>query len=147
MTALIKPDTLYDRDFNLWLEQAIAQLQSGDLHNLDRENLIEELQGLANRDKRELQQRLKVLLEHLLKRRHVDLPECFRGWEITIVNQRSEIESLLEQSPSLKRYLSEVFDKSWQTALKLVRLEYPETVFPDIWQFPQSDAILTEKLW
>jgi hypothetical protein len=40
--------SLYDRDLNLWLEEAIAQLKCGDFHNLDIENLVEELEGLAD---------------------------------------------------------------------------------------------------
>ena len=36
----------YDRDLDLWLQNAITQLKVGDLHNLDVENLIEELEGL-----------------------------------------------------------------------------------------------------
>ena len=148
MTTIIKTNTLYDRDFHQWLETTIAQLRQDDWQSIDRDNLIEELQGLANRDRRELQQRLKVLLEHLLKRYYVDLPECYRGWEITIVNQRTEIESLLDQSPSLKQYFAEVFDKCWQNALKVVRLEYHQTQFPNTWQFDQSlDGILNGQFW
>ena len=65
MTQTLAPQTtLYERDLNLWLENAIAQLKSGDLQNLDIENLIEELEGLAGRDKRELKSRLTTLLEH-----------------------------------------------------------------------------------
>ena len=63
--------TLYDRDLNLWLEEAIAKLKAGDFQNLDVENLIEELEGLAGRDRRELENRLTTLLEHLLKRIYV----------------------------------------------------------------------------
>jgi hypothetical protein len=82
---------LYDRDLNLWLENAIAQLQAGNLQNLDIANLIEELQGLAGRDKREVASRLEVLIEHILKRCYVDLTECFRGWKLTIIGQRSSL--------------------------------------------------------
>ena len=72
MTTTIKPkSTLYDRDLNLWLEEAIAKLKAGDFQNLDVENLIEELEGLAGRDRRELENRLTTLLEHLLKRLYV----------------------------------------------------------------------------
>ncbi len=77
---------LYDQDQNLWLELTIAQLRSGDLQNLDLENLIEELEGLSGSNKREIETRLIRLIEHLLKRCYVKLPECYRGWEVTKVN-------------------------------------------------------------
>ena len=55
MTQTIAPPlTLYDRDLNLWLGEAITQLKAGDFQNLDVENLIEELEGLAGRDRREV---------------------------------------------------------------------------------------------
>jgi len=90
MTQLIALP-LYDRDLDLWLETAIAQLKAGDFHNLDIENLIEELEGLSGSNKREVETRLKRLIEHILKRCYVDIPDCFRGWEVTIINQRDEL--------------------------------------------------------
>jgi hypothetical protein len=144
----VQLNTLYDRDLHDWLETTIAQLKQGRLQELDIEHLIEELESLAGRDRRELEQRLKVLIEHLLKRCYVDLLECDRGWEITIINQRSELVSLLEQSPSLKRHFLLMFDRAFQTALTIVQLEYPDTKFPATWQFSQDIGImLSQKFW
>jgi putative acetyltransferase len=47
----------------LWLEETIAKLKADDFQNLDIENLIEELEGLAGRDRRELESRLNRLIE------------------------------------------------------------------------------------
>ncbi len=91
MTQAIKKQTLYDRDLNLWLETAIAQLRSGDLQNLDIENLIEELDSLGGRDRREIVSRLKTLIEHILKRCYLDLSNEFRDWEVTIRHQQLTI--------------------------------------------------------
>ena len=52
--TIVQKTSLYDLDLNLWLETAIAQLKVGDLKSLDIENLIEELEGLAGRDRREV---------------------------------------------------------------------------------------------
>ena len=40
---------LYEQDLNLWLETAIAQLKSGNLENLDIENLIEDTEILLGK--------------------------------------------------------------------------------------------------
>ena len=139
--------SLYDRDLDLWLEIAIAQLKAGDFNNLDVENLIEELEGLSGSHKREVETRLKRLIEHILKRCYVDMPDCFRGWEVTIINQRDELKKLLRQSPSLKRHFMHSFDDSFATALEIVRVEY-DTDFPDTWQFSRDlDMVLSAKFW
>ena len=148
--SLPKPSktSLYDRDLNLWLEEVIAQLKCGDFHNLDIENLVEELEGLAGRDKRELKSRLRTLLEHLLKRLYVNMPDCFNGWENTIREQRSQLEDILEQSPSLKAMWAETFDNAWRSALKNTRQEYRNFKFPDLWQFSRNiDAMLNIDFW
>ena len=144
---LIPSLTLYERDLDLWLETAIAQLKAGDFQNLDIENLIEELEGLSGNHKREVETKLIRLIEHIFKRCYVKLPDCYRGWEVTIINQRDELRRLLKQSPSLKRHFLQSFDDSFDTALEIVRTEY-ETAFPDTWQFSLDiDPMLSAKFW
>jgi hypothetical protein len=63
--------------------------------------LIEEIEGLAGRDRRELKNLIRVLLAHLLKRIYVKSPDNYRGWEIMIREQRQQLRDLLEQSPGL----------------------------------------------
>ncbi len=150
MTQTVAKQTLYDTDLNLWLETVISQLRSGDLQNVDIENLIEELEGLAGRDRRELKNRLSVLIEHILKRCYVDMPNEFRGWEKTIRQQRSELKELLNQSPSLKRHFSDRFEDSFTDALIEVRDEYEskDYRFPNTWQFNRDlVSILNQEFW
>ena len=78
MTAL---KSLYDRDILLWVEDTVAKLKSGDFEHLDINNLIEEVESLGISQRNELSSRLLVLLEHLLKRLYVSLPDDYRGWE------------------------------------------------------------------
>jgi hypothetical protein len=140
--------TLYEQDFNSWLEDTLVNLRAKDFERIDIENLIEEIEGLANRDRREVESRLKRLIEHILKRCYVNMPECSRGWEVTIINQRDELRKLLIQSPSLKRHFSQAFDESFATALKIVQTEYTEVYFPDKWQFGRdNDVILNDLFW
>ncbi|MCA6503366.1 MAG: DUF29 domain-containing protein [Pseudanabaena sp. M135S2SP2A07QC] len=148
--ALPKPSktSLYDRDLNLWLEAAIAQLKAGDFHNLDVENLVEELEGLAGRDRRELENRLTTLLEHLLKRCYVKSEYDYAGWVRTINRTRMEIRKIFKQSPSLKNYAnsSELFQDAFEDALQLMRADpdYKSVNFPDTWQFSRDiDSLLT----
>jgi hypothetical protein len=152
MTQTIAPKTLYDRDLNLWLETAIAQLKAGELHSLDIENLIEELEGLAGRDRRELEHRLTTLLEHLLKRCYVKSDYDYSGWVRTINRTRLDIRKILKQSPSLKNYINSplLFQESFDDALRLLKSDpdYKSVEFPEIWEFSRElDAILNIDFW
>lgn len=75
-----KPKSLYDQDFQLWIEQTIHQLQNRDFETLDTENLIEELMDLGNSNRVALESNLAVLLAHLLKLNvQHDAPETMKG--------------------------------------------------------------------
>lgn len=150
--TIAKKISLYDQDLNLWLETSIMQLKSGNLENLDIENLIEELEGLAGRDRRELRRRLATLLEHLLKRCYVKSEYDFAGWETTIDRTRFEIIGILNQSPSLKNYVNsdELFEEAFAFALRVVKKSqgYQNVNFPNKWEFSRNiDDILNIEFW
>ena len=148
MTQAITKLSLYDRDQHLWLEEAIAKLRVKDFQSLDLVHLIEELEIVAGRDRAEIESRLGVLLAHLLKRLYVQSEYDYRGWEITIREQRRHLKIALQQSPSLKRFFVEAFDRAWQDALMEVREDYPQVLFPDQWQFSQDvDILLNQRFW
>ncbi len=148
MNSTFDIQNLYDQDFVEWCEITAAQLRDRKFEQVDLENLIEEIEGLAKRDRRELKNRLTVLLAHLLKRTYVNSPENFQGWELTIREQRRQIQDLLQDSPSLKSYLGEVFNTAYQNALDDVRLEYQQNEFPGTWEFElNSESLLSDNYW
>jgi hypothetical protein len=148
MTQAITKLSLYDRDQHLWLEEAIAKLRVKDFQSLDLVHLIEELEIVAGRDRAEIENRLGVLLAHLLKRLYVQSEYDYRGWEVTIREQRRHLKIALQQSPSLKRFFVEAFDRAWQDALTEVREDYPQVAFPDQWQFSQDvEILLSQRFW
>lgn len=139
---------LYDQDFAAWIEATVACLKARDVSNLDWDNLIEEIADLGKSQRRELENRLEVLVAHVLKRQYVDLPDCYRGWQATIREHRNALRRLLEQSPSLKPYFSDVFDQIYKDALAIVREEYPQASFPDVCPFSREvEALLAEDFW
>ncbi|NEQ96371.1 MAG: DUF29 domain-containing protein [Cyanothece sp. SIO2G6] len=148
MVTNIGKRSLYEQDFLLWLEDTAIKLKARDFENLDLENLIEEVESLGRSERRELSSRLTRLLEHLLKRLYVNLPQNYRGWENTIRNQRTELELLLQDSPSLKSIWSERFEQAWKMALKNVGEEYKNYVFPDRWPYESDiESILERDFW
>ena len=110
-----RPNTLYEQDFYLWIQATVQQLKENKLNEIDIPNLIEEIESMGRSEKRELKSRLIVLLMHLLKW-HYQPEKRSESWRSTITEQRICIEGLLEDSPSLKPLLSEVFEDCYQKA-------------------------------
>ena len=139
---------LYDRDFALWLQETVSHLQRRDSEHLDWEHLIEEIDALGVSQKHEVESRLKTILTHILKRQYVPLPDCFRGWQVTIRTQRNDLKRLLKKAPSLRNHLLAEFDSLYQEAHSEVCEEYPNAQFPETWPFSRDlDTILTELFW
>ncbi|HBE20906.1 MAG TPA: DUF29 domain-containing protein [Cyanobacteria bacterium UBA11149] len=113
--------SLYEQDYQLWLEQTLNQLRNGDFDPIDLDNLIEELESLGKSDKHAISSYLMRLCEHLLKVKYWESEReaCLRGWDIEITNFRIEIQKRLKTSPSLKRYLQDSFLSEYTYARKL----------------------------
>ena len=115
---------LYKSDFYRWTVDQVENLRLGKLDGLDLENLAEEIESLGNQQRSELENRLAVLLGHLLK---WDLQPDLRGksWRSTIREQRRQIKKLINKNPSLKSYLDEAILEGYESALDLVVRETP----------------------
>ena len=112
---------LYEKDYYLWLEKTISLLENHQFYDLDLENLIDEISSMGKSEKRSLESYLTRLLEHLLKLVYwqSELEYNQRGWKNEIRNFRLGIQQIIEDSPSLKPYLSEIFSSCYQNARKL----------------------------
>ena len=84
---------------------------------------------MGGRDRRELESRLITLFEHLLKRRYVNLPEYYRGWEVTGNRTQQELKRIFRDSPSLRNYYLTIKDECYQDAVTNMGKEY-DTKFP-----------------
>jgi len=105
----------YDRDYHAWLTQQAALLAERRFTELDLDNLIDEIQDLARSEKREIENRLNVLLVHLLKWAHQSAQRS-GGWASTIIEQRARLLKRLQESPSLRGYPAEVLDEEYAIA-------------------------------
>ncbi|OWO81346.1 hypothetical protein B5C26_14220 [Photorhabdus luminescens] len=139
--------TRYDSDFYGWTQEQAGLLRSGDLSQLDTENLLEEIEAMGRSERRELRSRLEILLAHLLKWRY-QADRRGRSWELTIEEQRDKAIDCLQESPSLKNKLDEHLEKAYTAARRLAEKEtlINRNIFPETcpWTFEQ---IMDENFW
>jgi hypothetical protein len=97
----------YDADLVLWAESQARALRdagrAGTNLPIDWENVAEEIGALGKSQARELASRVRTVLVHLIKLQASPATEPRGGWRETIIEQRSEIERIIEDSPSLRQ--------------------------------------------
>jgi hypothetical protein len=137
--------TLYDTDFNLWIEQTIAALKSGDIQTLDLDNLIEEIEAMTRSDKREIFNRLKVLIMHLLRCQYQPQKKT-NSWIKTINEQRDQIELVLADSPSLRPYLTSKLEETYKKAKRdaITETKLTPEAFPTDCPFTEEQILDSE---
>ncbi|HEY3847401.1 MAG TPA: DUF29 domain-containing protein [Acetobacteraceae bacterium] len=111
----------YDTDLLLWSERQAALLRraaAGERVNdqVDWENIAEEIESLGKSDRRELTNRIRTILTHLIKLQVSPATEPRPGWHETIIEQRAEIRTLLEDSPSLRPTAPTIINKELPAA-------------------------------
>lgn len=113
---------LYEQDYYRWLEQVALHLRKQAFDQLDLENLIEEIEDMGRSEKRATESNLRVVLLHLLKWKYQ--PHHRSGsWSGSIAEHRIRIRKALQDSPSLKNYVPEIFAETYQDAIKIASQE------------------------
>jgi Domain of unknown function DUF29 len=114
---------LYAEDFLAWSEQQAGALRSAAQERsnqlLDWENLAEEIEGLGISQKSALGSQIRRIIQHLLKLEYSGASEPRRGWEDSIADARTEIQDLLERSPSLAQEVSREIAKQTKRSANL----------------------------
>ena len=116
-------NTLYDGDFVAWSKQQADALRNaahgGSNQLFDWMNLAEEIEGLGISQKSALGSQIRRIIHHLLKLEYSHASEPRRGWEDSIADARTEIEDLLERSPSLAQEVSREIAKQTKRSANL----------------------------
>ena len=132
----------YDQDFYGWTQEQAALLKAGRLNDLDITNLIEEVEAMGRSEKRELENRLVVLLLHLLKWKYQVNRRC-RSWQLTIKTQRIDFLKVLRDNPGLKPGLDQCMIYAYQLAVIKASQEtgLDEAIFPASCPWELSEVI------
>jgi FMN phosphatase YigB (HAD superfamily) len=143
----VSNSTLYDRDFYAWSQEQAALLRDGKLSQADIAHIAEEIESMGKAEKRELINRLSVLLMHLLK---WQFQPSARGtsWRLTIEEQRDRLADHLADNPSLKDKLDTSIASGYRLAILGAAREtgFDRAIFPTVcpWSFAQ---ILADDFW
>jgi hypothetical protein len=131
---------LHDQDFYAWANEQALLLRAGRLSEADIEHIADEIESMGKTEKRELVNRLTVLLMHLLQWQHQPV---LRGtsWRLTLEEQRDALEDHLADNPSLTATMADTIGAAYRKAIMRATLEtgLEENVFPVAcpWSFQQ----------
>lgn len=125
-----KLSNLYHSDYSSWAHHNAELLRTGNFDALDIAHLLEELDDMGKSEQRELENRLTILLAHLLKWEY-QLPQLAekwrefdgRSWRSTIIEQRDRISKRLRKTPGLQAILVETIAEAYADAVELAGKE------------------------
>jgi hypothetical protein len=111
---------LYEIDDNLWLEETVKLLKYKKFTELDLENLIEELESLARRDKLAMASLLEQVIIHLLLLDYWDseYERNYRHWQSEIRNFRRQLNKRM--TTNFFNYLNDNLIDSYEYCRKYV---------------------------
>ena len=145
-TSLETP-SLYDTDFYAWANRQAALLRAGRLGEADVANIAEEIESMGKSQKRELINRLAVLLMHLLKWRYQPNRRG-KSWRLTIRRQRLDLVDHFADNPSLKLQIAASMASAYQRG----RIDAAQETQLEPEDFPEScpwtyDEIIDDTFW
>ena len=133
-------EKLYERDYSQWAEAMADLLASGNLTELDIENLVEEVRDLSKRERDSLLSSLRLIIHHLLKWDYQPQLRS-RSWLVTVQRERSNVADYLADSPSLKKYMTdEHLDKIYKKA-RLDAIDETGLDMPDVCPYTVGDVV------
>jgi len=147
--------TRYETDFQSWIEEQTELLKKGHFSELDLPNLLEEMVDMGRSNHRELENRLIIILLHLLKWKYQlkQLQETWKefegkSWKNTIIEQRYQLHKLLKQNPSLNRLILSTMEEIYADAARLAAEEtgLDNKIFPTSCPFTPND-LLDNNFW
>jgi hypothetical protein len=138
----INTQTLYEQDFNLWIEETINLLKNRQLEQIDYEHLIEEIEDMGGNRKDALESNLEQVIIHLLKWKY-EPSKRTNSWQYSIAKHSTRLNKAFMKSPSLKPYFDEVLVPCYKTARMLAskQTDLPVTTFPTDLPFTKENIL------
>jgi len=130
---------LYKDDFHLWIEEVKTAIQNRDIEAMDWDNLLDEIDDMGKSEKRSLESYLELLIAHILKLKYWELEKKrnYKHWKVEVRNFRNRILRLLKRSPSLEKYLQEIYPEILEETIDTWQIEF---------DIPQDTSVTLEEI-
>lgn len=135
---------LYEQDFYAWTFHQANLLKQRKFEQIDLMNIIGEIEALGGHLRNEISSRMVVLIAHLLKWQfQPEFCDTHSLWLYTIKEHRIHIQIIVDDMPSLKKFLqnNEWFKQQWKRSLVLaydeIQLEKSFLPSEPIWSVEQ----------
>jgi hypothetical protein len=113
---------LYETDIVAWADQQADALHRRAANEIDWDNVAEEIEGVGRSQEQELANRIRTVLEHLLRLEASPAKDPRAGRQITIVRSRADIANLLKGSRTLRASLGAVIADELPVAREIAAL-------------------------
>ncbi|MGL4497734.1 MAG: DUF29 domain-containing protein [Planktothrix sp.] len=137
--------TTHEQDFYAWTQEQSQLLKTGQLHQIDWQNIAEEIEDMGRSEKRQLDSRLELLIMHLLKWQFQPNLRS-RSWQLTIKEQRLRLQKLLQKNPSLEPNLTEAIEDVYPLATLSAERETGLSLFPETCPYTLTEILSLEFL-
>jgi hypothetical protein len=137
--------TTHETDFYAWTNEQVQLLKTGQLNQIDWQNIAEEIEDMGRSEKRQLESRLEILIMHLLKWQFQPNLRS-RSWQLTIKEQRLRLEKILQKNPSLQPNLTEAIEDVYPLATLSAERETGLSLFPETCPYTLTEILSPEFL-
>ena len=105
---------LYEADFYAWAEEQAARLRARQFDALDLDNLIEEVEGLADTKLSAVLNSARVVMERLLKLEHSPAIDPRNNWRASVREHRRRVQTDL--TPRIGEILADQLSRFYAMA-------------------------------
>ncbi|HLL30858.1 MAG TPA: DUF29 domain-containing protein [Allosphingosinicella sp.] len=122
ITELRRAAPGYEADYAAWLDHQVALLKADRWSEVDKDNLIDEVESLGRSEFRGFVRAFEIVIAHMLKW-DFQPERRSNSWIASIVEHRERIEQELEDSPSYRARTGEALRRAWRPARALAANE------------------------
>jgi hypothetical protein len=122
ITELRRAAPGYEADYAAWLDHQVGLLKAGRWSEVDKDNLIDEVESLGRSDFKSFVSAFEIVIAHMLKW-DFQPERRSNSWIASIVEHRIRISQELEDSPSYTGRVEEALRRAWRPARARASIE------------------------